>query len=178
LGQLDAEDSRLVYEAIRVARPGGLGSAPEHDVGGPPPERLLDAMRLAAERDLVARQYANNFGEVLGFVAPELVGRLSAGWRLSDSIVYTYLRLMSQYPDSLIARKCGEAIARQAADRAAEVLRQGEPGDEAYQRALAELDFWLRSDRHRRNPGTSADLVAAGLFVALREGVVKAPWVW
>jgi triphosphoribosyl-dephospho-CoA synthase len=41
---------------------------------------------------------------------------------------------------------------------------------EAYERALTELDFWLRSDGHRRNPGTTADLIAAGLFVGLREG--------
>ena len=37
------------------------------------------------------------------------------------------------------------------------------------QGAAAELDYWLRSDGHRRNPGTTADLVAAGLFVLLRD---------
>ena len=37
---------------------------------------------------------------------------------------------------------------------------------------LAEFDFWLRQDGHRRNPGTSADLVAAGLFVSLQDGKI------
>jgi triphosphoribosyl-dephospho-CoA synthetase len=31
----------------------------------------------------------------------------------------------------------------------------------------------LRADGHRRNPGATADLIAAALFVALREGQ---PW--
>ena len=33
--------------------------------------------------------------------------------------------------------------------------------------------FGSASDGHRRNPGTTADLVAAGLFVLLREGIMK-----
>ena len=45
----------------------------------------------------------------------------------------------------------------------------------AYYEALANFDFWLRSDGHRRNPGTTADLVAAGLFVLLREGIMNGP---
>jgi triphosphoribosyl-dephospho-CoA synthase len=42
--------------------------------------------------------------------------------------------------------------------------------------ALAELDFWLRTDGHRRNPGTTADLIAAGLFVGLRERILQPTW--
>ena len=38
-----------------------------------------------------------------------------------------------------------------------------------YPREIAVFDFWLRADGHRRNPGTTADLIAAGLFVLLRE---------
>ena len=50
------------------------------------------------------------------------------------------------------------------------VLTAGWPdrtgGEAAYQR----LDRFLRSDGNRRNPGTTADLIAATLFVALRNG--------
>ena len=89
---------------------------------------------------------------------------------LTDRIVHTHVRLMSQFPDSLIARKCGPTIARESADRASAVLGAGQVADEAYHRALADLDFWLRSDHHRRNPGATADLIAAGLFAGLRDG--------
>jgi triphosphoribosyl-dephospho-CoA synthase len=84
--------------------------------------------------------------------------------------VHTQLQLLSRFGDSLIARKCGAAVSQQVATRATHVLAVGAPGDADYQQALAELDFWLRSDRHQRNPGTTADLIAAGLFVALRDG--------
>jgi triphosphoribosyl-dephospho-CoA synthase len=82
---------------------------------------------------------------------------------------------MATFPDSLIARKCGPAIAQQAADRATAVLALGEPDAADYEAGMADLDFWLRTDGHRRNPGTTADLVAAGLFVLLREGRIDWP---
>ncbi len=80
---------------------------------------------------------------------------------------------MAHYPDSLIARKCGPDVAAEAAARAAKVLQAGPPPAAAYQQAVADLDFWLRSDGHRRNPGTTADLIAAGLFALLRDEIIE-----
>ena len=176
LAGLSPEDSRSVYEAIRLAQPGGLGRVGEADVSQVAPDCLLRAMRIAAERDTIARQYAHNFSDILTLVVPWLAEGQRRAWTLTDGIIQTHVRLMSQYPDSLIARKCGEQVARESADRAAEVLAAGQPGDEGYHRALADLDFWLRSDGHRRNPGTTADLIAAGLFAGLRDGIIQAPY--
>lgn len=175
LAALDADDARLVYEAVRLASPGGMGRVDEADLAGDAPDDLLHAMRLASNRDLVARQYINNFAEVLDVVVPEIAGGLARGWPLGQTIVYSQLKLMSDFPDSLIARKCGDAVARQSASLAATALAAGQPNDAAYLRALADLDFWLRSDGHRRNPGTTADLLAAGLFAALLSGVIQLP---
>ncbi|HJT30590.1 MAG TPA: triphosphoribosyl-dephospho-CoA synthase [Pirellulales bacterium] len=172
---LDQHDATLVYDAIRLAQPGGMGHVEKADVSGPPPDDLLAAMRLAADRDLVARQYVNNFAEVLEVVVPAIGDALGQAWPLGEAIVHAQLRLMSQFPDSLIARKCGPAVARQSAAMAAAALAAGRPGDEAYHRTLADFDFWLRADGHRRNPGTTADLIAAGLFTALRQGIIKLP---
>ena len=36
--------------------------------------------------------------------------------------------------------------------------------------ALVELDHQLRDERNRRNPGTTADLTCAALFVVILEG--------
>jgi triphosphoribosyl-dephospho-CoA synthase len=80
--------------------------------------------------------------------------------------------MMRHHPDSLIARKCGVDVARQSARLAGDVLAAGSPGDASYAMALQRLDVWLREDGHRRNPGTTADLITAGLFVAFRRGVV------
>jgi triphosphoribosyl-dephospho-CoA synthase len=175
LRSLDADDAKLVYEAIRLASPGGLGEVEEADVAGEPPDDLLYAMRLAADRDLLARQYANDFREIFDVIVPAIEEGQAHDWPLGQTIVRAQLRLMSESPDSLIGRKCGPAIAEKSAILAAAAIATGEPGDEAYHRALADFDFWLRSDGHRRNPGTTADLVAAGLFAALRMGVITLP---
>lgn len=177
LGNLTDDDARAVYEAIRLAEPGGLGKVDEMDVADDAPSDLMAAMRSAADRDMVARQYAEDFEHVLRFVVPSLCRGAQAGWSLTETIIHTHLRLLAQFPDSLIARKCGPDVAQQAADRAAAVLDTGEPGDDEYLRALGDLDFWLRSDGHRRNPGTTADLIAAGLFVVLRERLIAAPFL-
>jgi triphosphoribosyl-dephospho-CoA synthase len=176
LRQLTNADARDVYEAIRLAEPGGLGEVKEMDVAGPPPDDLLAAMQAAADRDLIARQYVGDFAQVLDFVAPAIAAGCERGWSVVDSIVHAHLRTMGEFPDSLIARKCGAATAKQAAARAGAVLDAGQPGDEAYFLALADLDFWLRADGHRRNPGTTADLIAAGLFVLLRDGKLSGPF--
>jgi triphosphoribosyl-dephospho-CoA synthase len=174
LASLSPQDARDVYRAIGLAQPGGLGRVEAADVHDEPPADLVAAMRLAAERDLVARQYANDFHEVLRVAVPWLSQALDTCASLSDAIVHVHLQLMSEYPDSLIARRRGGDVARQAAGMAAAVLSAGRPRDED-EEALADLDFWLRADGHHRNPGTTADLVTASLFVALRDGIIKAP---
>jgi triphosphoribosyl-dephospho-CoA synthase len=180
LSQLDEHDTHLVYQAIGDAHAGGLGQVEEADVHGTPPfaGSLVDAMRLASERDLIARQYINGFREVLQCAAPWIEQEIGGGRGLAQAIVRTQLRLLAEYPDSLIARKCGIEVARLASDQAAEVLASPTEPVEEYQHRLADFDFWLRSDGHRRNPGTTSDLIAAGLFVLLREGRLSCPHVF
>ena len=176
LRELTAQDARDVYQAIRNTQPGGMGTTERHDLAGDAPDDLIAAMRAAADRDLVARQYTEGFSDVLDRVIPWLSEALVANRTLADAIVETQLRLMAACGDSLIARKCGNEVAREASDRAAGVLESLQTDKEPYRAALADFDFWLRSDGHRRNPGTTADLLAAGLFVALREGVITQPY--
>jgi triphosphoribosyl-dephospho-CoA synthase len=169
------QDSRMVYAAIQLAKPGGLGAVSSMDVAGEAPDDLLDAMRAAADRDLVARQYAENFSLVLECVLPWLID-CGKRWSLTESIVYAHVKLLAEHPDSLIVRKCGAETGHRASALARQALERGEPGHEAYYQAVADLDFWMRSDGHRRNPGTTADLIAAGLFAGLRDGLLPPPW--
>ncbi|OHB79220.1 MAG: hypothetical protein A2W31_07850 [Planctomycetes bacterium RBG_16_64_10] len=178
LAELDVADAVQAYTAIRIAQPGALGHDQRADVREDPQLTLAAAMGLAADRDLVARQYANQYHEVLELVLPRLVAGPRQGWPLSQTIVHTHVWLLGQLPDSLIARKCGVQVAREASARAAAAVRAGGPLDPPYQAALRDLDCWLRADGHRRNPGTTADLITAGLFVGLREGQLERPLVF
>lgn len=171
LAATDAEDCKAIYEAIRLATPGGIGKGVEYDIHNEQvPEHILAPMQLAAERDLIARQYVNGFEQVLDFVLPAIEESLRQGMSLVDAVINTHLKTMNQFPDSLISRKCGDAVAWQVAARAGTVLERGSFDDPKYLMALEEFDFWLRSDGNRRNPGTTADLIAAALFAGLRLG--------
>lgn len=169
LTDLSPADAQSVYQAIRMAAPGGLGRAEQMDVADAPPECLLEAMQAASDRDLVAQQYVSQFGTIFHEVVPWLLAGMQSGLDLAMAIVQTHVRLLATHGDSLIARKCGDAVSAAVKARATAVLEAGLPEQESYHAALAELDFWLRADHHRRNPGTTADLIAAGLFVLLRE---------
>src|SRR5262249_45731640 len=137
---------------------------------------LLAAMRAATDRDLVARQYVEDFRLVLDEALPALCAGVTRGWSLTESIVHTHIALIAKHGDSLIRRKCGDAISSRASTIANQTLSSGGPGDEDYYAAVADFDFWLRSDGNCRNPGTTADLIAAALFAGLRDGVLMPPW--
>lgn len=168
LAGLDVEDARLTYEAIRLASPGGLGQAPEQDVRDEPTQTLRQAMSLAVERDLIARQYANGFAEVFNDGVPALLTGLHRTKSIEGAIIFAHLHLMALHPDTLIARKRGWAEAEEASRRAKEVMDAG-PAERN------RFDAWLREDGHERNPGATADLLTACLFILLREGTIALP---
>jgi triphosphoribosyl-dephospho-CoA synthase len=170
LGSLTVDDSHHVYRAIRLANPGGLGRADAQDVADEPTVTLREAMALAAGRDLVARQYADGYSLVLGQGLPTLRRNLEAGRPLEAAIVATYVEILADHPDTLIARKLGIEAAGEASRRAREAIDAGPSPD-----ALAALAAWLRGDGHRRNPGATADVTAAVLFAALREATIALP---
>jgi triphosphoribosyl-dephospho-CoA synthase len=180
LDDLDTEDARQAYEAIRFAAPSSLGRVEDQDILTVPTQSLRQVMVLAAERDLVAKQYANGFRTVFGEGVSSLQRGLQEAACLEDAIIYCQLSLLARNHDSLIARKRGVAEAAEAGRRAGRILAAGWPRSDAGRMALEEFDVWLRAEGHKRNPGTTADLVAASLFVALREGIItvppKLPW--
>lgn len=172
LARLSVDDARQVFEAIRLARPGGMGKVNEEDVSGEPTMPLRDIMRLAADRDLVARQYVNGFADVFDLGMSALGDALRRLKNIEAAVIHTHLVWMAAFPDSLIVRKRGAAEGAEAQRRAGEVLQAGWPETAAGQAAFGQLDAWLCAEGNSRNPGTSADLTTASLFVALREGLL------
>jgi len=169
LSQTTVADAHRVFEAIRLAAPGGLGKVSEQDVHEPPTLPLRDVMALAAARDMIARQYANGFADVFDLGVPALLDGLERFRRVEPAVQHCQLAWLSTHPDSLIVRKRGPGVAAEANRRAKTVLDLGGVGTDAGRSAYEDLDHWLRADGHARNPGTTADLVTACLFVALRE---------
>jgi triphosphoribosyl-dephospho-CoA synthase len=162
-------DAEEVYAAIRRTAPGGLGRAGAQDVAAAPTVTLRDAMALAAERDSVAREYVTDFALTFDVAVPALLQTRAAGLGWTDAAVEAFLALLEAAPDSLIARKLGAEAAARVSARAREVRALGAGRTAEGRRGLALLDAELRDARNTRNPGTSADLTAAALFVVIIE---------
>jgi triphosphoribosyl-dephospho-CoA synthase len=170
LGALTLDDARAAYEAIRLAGAGGLDEPVEHDVRAAPTVGLREAMAAAAGRDSVAAEYASGYEVTSGLGLPALGRALDDGLAPRAATVELFLALLARVPDTLIARKRGGAAAERVAAGAASVLAAGGVRDDAGRAALAAFDASLRTDGNALNPGTTADLVTAVLFVALLEG--------
>lgn len=169
LATLTVADAQDVYAAIRLADPRGLGRVERQDVQEQPSVTLGEAMALAAERDTIAREYATGYEVTFGLAVPALRRAREGGLDWAAATLESYLRVLAEVPDTFIARKRGIEAAHAVSERARQVLAAGAPGSSARARATQALDSELREDANRLNPGTSADLVAAALFVALGE---------
>jgi len=164
------DDARNVYTAIRLAAPGGLGQVPAEDVAGEPTVTLLEAMRLAADRDAIAREYATGFEITFerGVPALERARRDKLSW--DDAVVETYLTLLAAGPDTHILRRAGLPLATEVSQLAQRALAAGGVRSPAGRDAIEVMDRTLRDPHHTANPGTTADLTAAAIFVVLLRG--------
>ncbi len=174
LAQLSVKDAEDAFAAIRLANPAGLGYSARHDVAMPADVTLLDAMRDAAERDLIARQYANGYEQV--YAGRDYYRDLCARWeRPAWATSALYLYFLTHFPDSHIARKYGTDLALNVQQEAAVHWQALASCDnpKTYLRPLLDFD---RSLKERGiNPGTSADMTVAtllteGLSTAIRFG--------
>jgi triphosphoribosyl-dephospho-CoA synthase len=172
LGALDVADARAAYAAIRLAGAGGLRERVEHDVRSEPTVGLREAMASAAGRDAIAAEYVSDFALTFETGVPALAAALGDGLREREAIVELHLRLLVATPDSLIARKRGAEAAARVSAQAREVLQAGGVRTAAGHQALRSFDAALREPGNALNPGTTADLVTATLFVALLEGIL------
>jgi len=170
LSQTTVADAAELYAAIRLARPAGLGAVDAEDVREAPTVTLREAMVLAAARDGVAREYATGFAMTFEVGAPTILRARRDGLDWTDATVEAYLTLLATAPDTHVARKRGEAAANDISRRARRALDAGGVRSAAGRRAVAVLDRMLRDARNANNPGTTADLAAAAIFVALLHG--------
>ena len=162
LDNLTVQDTAHVYQAIREASPGGMGEVDEYDVHEHAPAiTLLEAMRPAAERDMIAQQYMDGFSLVLGKGYEMFVSARQKGLSMPQAINEAFIYLLSLHADTLIARKMGKEKSIEVQRLAQMVMKS--------QMDLKDFDHVLRSEKHALNPGTTADLITGVIFVYLLE---------
>ena len=159
------DDARSAYLAIRLCEAGGLGHVEQADIATNPDISLLEAMCLAQRRDLIAAQYANNYRDIFAQARPTLLAFYSKWGYNYSAVSGVYMKLLATYPDSLIIRKQGEAVAQYVCRLASALYekycRRDEPG--AFDTELLEFDRELKE--RNINPGTTADMTVATIFL-------------
>ena len=172
-----AWDSVHLYEAVDIASPGGLGEAPDLDVtDSRSKERLIrenvslfDVFKIASNYDDICFEWVNNYPVTFDLAYPYLMGQLETK-PLNTAVVHTFLKILSERPDTFIARKVGKAKAEEVSLDAKEVLELGGLESVKGKKSLAEFDKKLRASGNSCNPGTTADLTAAALALCVLSG--------
>ena len=172
-----AEDAVHLYEAIDVAKPSGLGGAPDLDVhDSHSKERLLkenvslyQVFKIAAAYDDICSEWVNNYPITFDAAYPYLSEQLKSR-DLNTAIVHTFLKVLSEHPDTFIARKVGVEKAWEISLDAKKVLELGSVETAKGRTSLREFDRKLRESGNLLNPGTTADITAAALALCTLSG--------
>ncbi|WP_132058249.1 triphosphoribosyl-dephospho-CoA synthase [Halorussus amylolyticus] len=124
---------------------------------------LYDVLALGDDADDVAAEWTGGFERT--FWAADRVADLAAlDTPVTAKGAQVYLELLAREPDTLVAKRHGRKVAESVRVRAQEALEGGPEVIEAFADSLVEDGV---------NPGTTADIAAAGLFVALARGEVS-----
>lgn len=165
LSALDEQDAEDAFEAIRIANPAGLGAVGDGDVRASSSHlTLIAAMHLATERDRIANAYVNVFSDVFDFGLQTLhAARVAPDADPNLAITTLHMALLSEYPDTHIARKYNAEIASEVQHEARALRSYWFPVATAKSIAVLQ-DFDAKLKQSRLNPGTTADFVVTTLF--------------
>jgi triphosphoribosyl-dephospho-CoA synthase len=173
-----SEDAVDVYEAIRIAKPSGLGKAPELDVNDSNSLNrivkesitLYQIFKIASPYDRVCSEWINNYSVTFQVAYPYLMEQISDSKDLNKAIIHTFLKVLAEYPDTFIARKIGIEKTKEVSVKASEILELGGLETSIGRKNLHEFDLELRRSSNDLNPGTTADIVAAALALCILNG--------
>jgi triphosphoribosyl-dephospho-CoA synthase len=173
------DDAVAVYEAISLAVPPKvLGKVEEFDVLDEASVEsireegltLLEIFRRCAPRDSICLEWVTDYETTFTIAYPYLKEAVEASGDINSAVVDIFTLLLSKRPDSLIRRKSGLEKALEVSERACKILAEGGASSERGREMLWALDRELHDAGGRLNPGTTADLTAASIFVLLLEG--------
>jgi triphosphoribosyl-dephospho-CoA synthase len=123
---------------------------------------LYDVMELSEDVDGVAHEWTNGFERA--FEASDRIAELDGG--ISARAAQVYLEFLAREPDTFVAKRHGSKVAESVLVRAQEALQEAREGNPELVTAFADSLV-----EEGINPGTTADIVAGGLFIALERGV-------
>jgi len=172
------EDAVKLYEAIKIAQPGGLGKAPKLDVTDATSTKkileekvsLYEVFKISAPWDSISSEWVNNYHITFNIGYPFFIQLLEETNDINTATVHTFLKILSEVPDTLIARKAGMSRAKEVSAQAKTMLKKGGLTTPESRDLLLKFDAKLRDPAHQLNPGTTADITSAVLALAILNG--------
>jgi len=173
-----AEDAVNVYEAITMAHPGGLGKVSKLDVTDVGSKQkileerisLFEVFKISSSWDSIAAEWVNNYHITFDIGYPFFLRQLKETKDVNVATVHTYLKVLSEVPDTLIIRKAGVSYAQRVSFQANRILEAGGLTTQNGRSSLLKFDQKLRDPSHKSNPGTTADIISAVLAIAILNG--------
>lgn len=173
-----ADDALNLYDAIAQAQPGGLGTSPRLDITDARSKKeilekhisLFDVFKISAPWDSISNEWVTNYHVTFDIGYPFFLQQLNGTRDINTVIVSTYLKILSEVPDTLIQRKAGANRSKWVSNQAGKILEAGALNTSDGRRMLQEFDQKLHHADHKLNPGTTADLTSAVLAVAILDG--------
>jgi triphosphoribosyl-dephospho-CoA synthase len=133
---------------------------------------LFELMELSANYDMIAREWTNGF-KLCSRCSEQITGLVEGKDICTDincSIVYTFLNLLSNNPDTFIQTKFNRETAVEVSEKATAIVTQIETsGYEASIPSIIEFDEELL--KKKINPGSTADIIIGGLFLSIMGGM-------
>ncbi len=171
LASLGHDDLAPFARALEAAGQGGpLAGALRVALGAGENTTLRDAMRFAASRDPLAREYARGFEVTRELARPALLAALSRGDSVRGALVQAFLEVLSEVPDLEVAERAGSREAEDVSRMAHGVLKAGGVHSRRGLEGVANLDGLLRADPRLAPSATEPPVMAAAFLVALEYG--------
>lgn len=171
LRNLGNEEIAPFGRALEVSGTGGpLVGALQIASGAGKDATLRDAMRYAANRDALAREYARGFEVSRQLAQPALLSALSRTESARAAVVHSYLEVLSEVPDLDVVIRAGRDEAEEVSRMARGVLKSGGVRSRRGLQAIANLDGILRANPRLSPTATEPPVVAAAFLVSLKHG--------
>ncbi|KXB03524.1 hypothetical protein AKJ48_03815 [candidate division MSBL1 archaeon SCGC-AAA261O19] len=177
LRSTDSVDALNVYDAILISGARGLGDVARLSVKDEASKEeiareditLYEIMEISSDWDMIAKEWVTDMQVTFEEGFPLLKKFYGEKKDLNAAIVQTFLKILSTHPDSFIRRRHGERIAKKTSERAKTVIEEGGAFTPDGRSVINKLDKQLKEKNI--NPGTTADLIASSLMVALFDGL-------
>ncbi len=167
-------DAVDLYDAINIADAGGMGERENLDVGSEKAkEELLEkeinmyeVLKISSSWDALAYELTHKMPVSFGLGYPTYK-QLKKVHGINKATVQTFLTILASKQDTLISRKYDQSVSARVKADAKIILDKGGILTHEGRSLLVKFDQDLMNKKY--NPGTTADLTASSLMIALLE---------